>query len=181
MKERSFIPVASCFFRFCGFSSNWILPYFPSLRPSVCSCVPGVTSHISHIYKGINAMLIIRGPIKPYIFWIKITLAIFLAKTRPDIDFDFKLSKVWMLNPHCLLCLVFIIIWSLFIVFISITTVVEVMCSSHLYLEGSVAGEQPRLLTDLPFEVSANVIYISYNAIFHFDLDDFDWLLGKNR
>ena len=29
-------------------------------------------------------MLIIRGPIKPYIFWIKIILAIFLAKTRPD-------------------------------------------------------------------------------------------------
>ena len=28
-------------------------------------------------------MLIIRGPIKPYIFWIKIILAIFLAKTRP--------------------------------------------------------------------------------------------------
>ena len=61
--------------------------------------------YISHIYKGINAMLIIRGPIKPYIFWIKIFLAIFLAKTRPDktifsaltnltIDFDFKLSKV---------------------------------------------------------------------------------------
>ena len=36
--------------------------------PSVRSCVTGVTSHISHIYKGINAMLIIRGPIKPYIF-----------------------------------------------------------------------------------------------------------------
>ena len=34
----------------------------------VRSCVTGVTSHISHIYKGINAMLIIRGPIKPYIF-----------------------------------------------------------------------------------------------------------------
>ena len=48
-----------------------------------------------------------------------------------------------------------------------IQTVVEVMCSSHLYLEGSVAGEQPRLLTDLPFEVSANMIYIFYNAIFH--------------
>ena len=36
-----------------------------------CSCVrpfvTGVTSHISHIYKGINAMLIIRGPIKSYI------------------------------------------------------------------------------------------------------------------
>ena len=39
---------------------------------SHCPCVrvfvTGVTSHISHIYKGINAMLIIRGPIKPYIF-----------------------------------------------------------------------------------------------------------------
>ena len=89
----------------CGFSSNWILPYFPT----VCPSVTGVTSHISHIYKGINAMLIIRGPIKPYIFWIKIILAIFLAKTRPDktifsaltnltIDFDFELSKIWMLN-----------------------------------------------------------------------------------
>ena len=44
------------------------------------------------------------GPIKPYIFWIKIILAIFLAKTRPDktifsaltnltTDFDFELSK----------------------------------------------------------------------------------------
>ena len=32
---------------------------------SVRSCVTGVTSHISHIYKGINAMLIIRGPINP--------------------------------------------------------------------------------------------------------------------
>ena len=29
---------------------------------SVPSCVTGVTSHISHIYKGINA---IRGPINP--------------------------------------------------------------------------------------------------------------------
>ena len=37
------------------------------VRPSVT----GVTSLISHIYKGINAMLIIRGPIKPCIFWIK--------------------------------------------------------------------------------------------------------------
>ena len=44
-------------------------------------------------------MLILRGPIKPYTFWIKIILAIFLAKTRPDkaifsdltIDFDFEL------------------------------------------------------------------------------------------
>ena len=62
-------------------------------------------------------MLIIRGPIKPSIFGIKIILAIFLAKTRPDktifsaltnltIDFDFELSKIKMLNPHCLLCLV---------------------------------------------------------------------------
>ena len=39
-----------------------------TVRPSVCPSVTGVTSHISHIYKGINAMLIIRGPIKPYIF-----------------------------------------------------------------------------------------------------------------
>ena len=76
-----------------------------TVRPSVCPSVTGVTSHISHIYKGINAMLIIRGPIEPYIFWIKIILAIFLAKTRPDkaivsdltnltIDFDFELSKI---------------------------------------------------------------------------------------
>ena len=35
-----------------------------TVRPSVCLCT-GVTSHISHIYKGINAKLIIRGPIKP--------------------------------------------------------------------------------------------------------------------
>ena len=54
---------------------------------------------------------------KPYTFRIKIILAIFLAKTRPDktifsaltnltIDFDFKLSEVSVLDPHCLLCLV---------------------------------------------------------------------------
>ena len=41
-----------------------VLPYFPR---SVCPYT-GVTSHISHIYKGINTMLIIRVPIKPYIF-----------------------------------------------------------------------------------------------------------------
>ena len=52
-----------------------------TVRVSVRSCVTGVTSHISHIYKGINAMLIIWGPIKSY---IKIILSIFLAKTRPD-------------------------------------------------------------------------------------------------
>ena len=47
---------------FCGFCSNRILPYFPlSVRP----CVTGVTSPISHIYKGINAMLIIRDPSTP--------------------------------------------------------------------------------------------------------------------
>ena len=79
--------------------------YCSTFLLSVCSCVTAVTSHISHIYKGINALLIIRGPIKPYIFWIKIILAIFLAKTRPDktifsaltnvtIDFDFELSKI---------------------------------------------------------------------------------------
>ena len=78
-----------------------LLSYCPFVRASVT----GVTSHISHIYKGINAMLTIRGPIKPCIFWIKIILAFFLAKTRPDktifsaltnltIDFDFELSKI---------------------------------------------------------------------------------------
>ena len=66
--------------RFCGFCSNRILPYFPLVRPSVT----GMISHISHINKSINAILIIRGPIKPYIFWIKIIQAIFLAKTRQD-------------------------------------------------------------------------------------------------
>ena len=39
-----------------------------ALLSTVRPCVTGVTSHISHIYKGITAMLIIRGPIKPYIF-----------------------------------------------------------------------------------------------------------------
>ena len=40
--------------------------YCPTFHfPSVCVCT-GVTSHISYIYKGINAMFIIRGPIKPY-------------------------------------------------------------------------------------------------------------------
>ena len=79
--------------------------YCPTFPLSVRASVTGVTSHISHIYKGINAMLIIRGPIKPYTVLIKIILAIFLAKIRPDktifsaltnltIDFDFKLSKV---------------------------------------------------------------------------------------
>ena len=36
-----------------------------TVRPSVCPSVTGVTSHISHIYKGINAMLIIRDPSTP--------------------------------------------------------------------------------------------------------------------
>ena len=77
-----------------------------ALLSTVRPCaVRGVTSHISHIYKGINAMWIIRGPIKPCIFWVKIILAIFLAKTRPDktifsaltnltTDFDFELSNI---------------------------------------------------------------------------------------
>ena len=84
----------------CGFSSNWILLYFPLfVRP----CVTGMTSHISHIYKGINAMLIIRGPIKPYTFCIKIILAISLAKTRPEsavftlscFDYFSQISGLW--------------------------------------------------------------------------------------
>ena len=96
-----------------------LLSYCPCVRPSVT----GVTSHISHIYKGINAMLII----KPYIFWIKIILAIFLAKTRPDktifsaltnltiyFDWSRELSKIWIQNPQCLLCLVLVAIRSVF-------------------------------------------------------------------
>ena len=56
-----------CFVYFFNIvDSNRILLYFPlSVRVSVRAFVTGVTSHISHIYKGINAMLIIRGPIKP--------------------------------------------------------------------------------------------------------------------
>ena len=41
-----------------------LLSHCPCVRVSVT----GVTSHISQIYKGINAMLIIRGPINPNIF-----------------------------------------------------------------------------------------------------------------
>ena len=39
--------------------------YCPTFPLSVCLCVTGVTSHISHIYKGIIAMLIIRDPSTP--------------------------------------------------------------------------------------------------------------------
>ena len=39
--------------------------YCPTFLLSVCPFVTGVTSHISHIYKGINAMLIIRDPSTP--------------------------------------------------------------------------------------------------------------------
>ena len=83
-----------------------------TVRVSVRSCVTGVTSHISHIYKGINAMLIIRGPNVPYTFWIKIILAIFFANTTPDKTI-LSGSPPWqtwplilMQNPHRLLCLV---------------------------------------------------------------------------
>ena len=38
-----------------------------TVRPSVCPSVTGVTFYISHIYKGINAMLIIRRSIILYI------------------------------------------------------------------------------------------------------------------
>ena len=65
-----------------------------TVRASVRPFVTGVTSHISHIYKGITAMLIIRGPIKPYIFWIQIILAIFQAKTRPNKTFFSALTNL---------------------------------------------------------------------------------------
>ena len=64
-------------------------------------------------------MLIIRGPIKPCTLYIlNQNHSNFLSnKTRPDkaifpdltnltIDFDLELSKIEMLYPHCLLCLV---------------------------------------------------------------------------
>ena len=101
--RKSCIKLMSCYYQLrIQFKLNTALL---SHCPSVRVFVTGVTSHIYRIYKGINAMLIIRGPIKPYIFWIKIILAIFLAKTRPDktnfsaltnltIDIDFELSKI---------------------------------------------------------------------------------------
>ena len=95
--HKVFVKTQTCFSVFLRiqFKLNTALL---SYCPFVCPSVTGVTSHISHIYKGINAMLIIKP-------WIKIILAIFLAKTRPDktifsaltnltINFDFKLSKV---------------------------------------------------------------------------------------
>jgi len=97
---------------FCGFCSSRILLYFPlSACVCVCACT-GKKSHISHIYKGIYAMWIIRGSIKPYILWINIFQAIFLVEipyhtifstlTNLTIDFD------WSKDPHShwLLCLV---------------------------------------------------------------------------
>ena len=57
-----------------GVAVTWInllriqLKLNTALLSTVRVFVTGVTSHISRIYKGINAMLIIRGPIKPYIF-----------------------------------------------------------------------------------------------------------------
>ena len=98
-----------------------------ALLSTVRPCVTGVTPHISHIYKGINAMLIIRGPIKPYIFWIKIILAIFLAKTRADktnfsaltnltIDFDAE-SALFILS--CCLCILYHFFLSLETIFVS--------------------------------------------------------------
>ena len=66
-------------------------------------------------------MLIIRGPTKPYIFWIKIILAIFLAKTRPDktifsaltnltIDFDFQKYKCWIRTVYFVLFLMYMLL-----------------------------------------------------------------------
>ena len=51
-----------------NFADSVQTEYCTTFPLSVRAFVTGVTSHISHIYKGINAMLIIRGPIKPYIF-----------------------------------------------------------------------------------------------------------------
>ena len=69
-----------------------------ALPSTVRVSVTGVPSHISHIYKGINAMLIIRGPIKPCIFWIKIILAIFLALTL-----NYQTYKCWIRSVYFVL------------------------------------------------------------------------------
>ena len=53
-------------FQWIQFKLNTAL--LSTFRPCVRASVTGVTSHISNIYKGINATLIIRGPIKPCIF-----------------------------------------------------------------------------------------------------------------
>ena len=53
--------------------------YCTTFLLSVCSCVTGVTSHISHIYKGINANFLAKTrPEK----------TIFSALTNLTIDFD---------------------------------------------------------------------------------------------
>ena len=63
--HRSSTPFADRFYIADSAQTEYCTTFhFPCVRPSVS----GVTSHISHIYKGINAMLIIRGPIKPCIF-----------------------------------------------------------------------------------------------------------------
>merc|ERR1712240_618670 len=50
----------------CTIADSAQTEYCPTFHcSSVRSCVTGVTSHISHIYKGINAMLIIRDPLTP--------------------------------------------------------------------------------------------------------------------
>ena len=63
LSKLKLISHLSCHFGNCGF--RWILHYFPTVRSCVRPCVTGVTSHISHIYKGINAMLIIRDASTP--------------------------------------------------------------------------------------------------------------------
>ena len=51
-----------------GLLLRTLLKQNTALLSTVRVFVTGVTSHISHIYKGINAMLIIWGPMKPYKF-----------------------------------------------------------------------------------------------------------------
>ena len=50
---------------YCSFLLRILLKQNTALLSTVRSSVTGVTSHISYIYKGINAMLIIRGPSNP--------------------------------------------------------------------------------------------------------------------
>ena len=67
LKGRTLTTYASAQFLFevQGVQLRILLKQNTALLSTVRVCVTGVTSHISHIYKGINAMLIISDPSTP--------------------------------------------------------------------------------------------------------------------
>ena len=65
LRHSYLLPRVFVFASFC-IADSAQTEYCPSFHcSSVRPSVTGVTSHISHIYKGINAMLIIRDPLTP--------------------------------------------------------------------------------------------------------------------